>query len=86
MWQREAMWLNFKPKQHKCAVRAFMGHVNTVSGLTMEETAGKQSDDLKQDYIVIPGQRWLDGICVAPGVVRQFVAMPRMYLTCGSET
>jgi len=80
MWQREAMWLNFKPKQHKCAVRVFMGHVNAITGQTLEESANKEDDSRKQDYIVIPGQRWLDGICVAPGVVRQFVAMPRMFL------
>jgi len=30
----------------------------------------------KQDYIVSPGQLWLDGIAIKPGVVRQFVAMP----------
>ncbi|CAI9632777.1 unnamed protein product [Alternaria burnsii] len=76
MWQREAMWLNFKPKQHKWAVHVFMGHVNTISGRTIEETANKEVEDQQQDYIVIPGQPWLDGICVAPGVVRQFVAMP----------
>ncbi|KAB2109215.1 hypothetical protein AG0111_0g3523 [Alternaria gaisen] len=76
MWQREAMWLNFEPKQHNWAVRVFMGHVNTISGRTMEETANKEVEDQKQDYIVLPGQQWLDGICVAPGVVRQFVAMP----------
>ncbi|CAN9298580.1 unnamed protein product [Alternaria alternata] len=76
MWQREAMWLNFEPKQHKWAVRVFMGHVNTISGHTIEETADKEVEDQQQDYIVIPGQPWLDGICVAPGVVRQFVAMP----------
>ncbi|KAI4932414.1 hypothetical protein J4E85_002812 [Alternaria conjuncta] len=76
MWQREAMWLNFEPTIRKCAVRIFMGHVNVISGLTMEETANYENDELEQDYIVIPGQRWLDGICVAPGVVRQFVPMP----------
>jgi hypothetical protein len=79
MWQREAMWLNFKSKQRKCAVRVFMGHVNAISGLTMEETAEQKGDNRKQDYVVIPGQLWLDGICVAPGVVRQFVAMPRKF-------
>jgi len=77
MWQREAMWISFTPTKHKCAVRVFMGHVNTVSGLTMGETADQKCDEREQDYIVIPGQQWLDGICVAPGVVRQFVAMPR---------
>ncbi|KAI4919452.1 hypothetical protein J4E90_001586 [Alternaria incomplexa] len=76
MWQREAMWLNFEPTKRKCAVRIFMGHVNAISGLTMEETTNNESEELEQDYIVIPGQRWLDGICVAPGIVRQFVAMP----------
>jgi len=79
MWQREAMWLNFEPMIRKCAVRIFMGHVNAISGLTMEETTNDGNDELEQDYIVIPGQRWLDGICVAPGVVRQFVAMPRTF-------
>ncbi|KLU90642.1 hypothetical protein MAPG_10494 [Magnaporthiopsis poae ATCC 64411] len=28
----------------------------------------------KQDYVVVPPQRWLDGIATKPGVVRQFVA------------
>ena len=82
MWQREAMWLNFEPTLPRCAVRVFMGHVNTISGLTMEDTASNKDDNQTQDYIVIPGQRWLDGICVAPGVVRQFVAMPRTCLPC----
>lgn len=80
MWQREAMWLNFEPKQHKWAVRVFMGHVNTISGRTLEETANKEVEDQQQDYIVLPGQKWLDGICVAPGVVCQFIAMPRTSL------
>jgi hypothetical protein len=29
-----------------------------------------------QDYIVVPGQRWLDGIADSNGTVRQFVATP----------
>ena len=29
-----------------------------------------------QDYAVLPEQPWLDGYCVAKGIVRQFVAMP----------
>lgn len=78
MWQREAMWLNFHAKSHMCVVRVFIGHVNVVSGLTMEETCDKKLDEGEQDYIVLPDQQWLDGICIAPGIVRQFVAMPRM--------
>jgi hypothetical protein len=29
-----------------------------------------------QDYMIVPGQKWLDGVAVAPGKVKQFVAMP----------
>ncbi|KAF2865627.1 integral membrane protein [Massariosphaeria phaeospora] len=29
-----------------------------------------------QDYIVVPGQHWLDGIAGSDGTVRQFIAMP----------
>lgn len=29
-----------------------------------------------QDYVIVPGQLWLDGIAVSPGEVRQFVAKP----------
>ncbi|EOA92167.1 uncharacterized protein SETTUDRAFT_134260 [Exserohilum turcica Et28A] len=76
MWQREAMWVNFEQGRYKYAVRVFMGHVNAVSGRQMKEGPETQDGVDAQDYIVVPGQDWLDGICVAPGVVRQFVAMP----------
>lgn len=42
----------------------------------MGESKDGTSDGPAQDYIVVPGQKWLDGICVAPGIVRQFVVMP----------
>jgi hypothetical protein len=29
-----------------------------------------------QDYIVVPGQQWLDGVADSNGTVRQFVATP----------
>ena len=29
-----------------------------------------------QNYVVVPGQPWLDGYCVEKGIIRQFVAMP----------
>lgn len=85
MWQREAMWINFEvgndQRPTKYAIRVFLGRVNAVSGLLMDEDQrNTDSPDQKQDYVVVPGQRWLDGICVAPGVVRQFVAMPCMAL------
>ncbi|KAF8540479.1 hypothetical protein BDD12DRAFT_804492 [Trichophaea hybrida] len=70
MWQREAMWIQFKSLAKSFAVRVNVGKVNVISGLTLDEKA------VKQDYVVIPGQPWLDGIAIEPGVVRQFVAMP----------
>ncbi len=79
MWQREAMWMGFSVKTHSIyALRIFVGRINAVSGLLMGEELPYINDmEMKQDYIVVPQQRWVDGICVAPGVVRQFVAMPR---------
>jgi hypothetical protein len=85
MWQREAMWINFEENAgcwaNRYAVRVFVGRVNAISGLPMDEglTLGEENSP-EQDYMVIPGQMWLDGICVAPGIVRQFVAMPCTYL------
>lgn len=81
MWQREALWIDFESRKErssqnvKYAVRVFVGKVNAVSGLLMDEQS-PEGEEKHQDYVIIPGQEWLDGICVAPGVVRQFVAMP----------
>lgn len=86
MWQREALWIGLgRPKPSPdsdsdgseiylatYAIRVYVGQINAITGRNMNEidTQGKQ------DYLVFPGQTWIDGICVAPGVVRQFVAMP----------
>ncbi len=72
MWQREAMWLQFKNKtqERKYAIRINLGKINAVSGLRITEVSKKQ------DYVVVPGQPWLDGIAIGPGAVRQFIAMP----------
>jgi hypothetical protein len=29
-----------------------------------------------QDYVIVPGQQWLDGIADFNGIVRQFIAIP----------
>ncbi|KAF3915745.1 hypothetical protein ABW20_dc0100463 [Dactylellina cionopaga] len=60
------------------------GGINVVSGepenentaTTLRRRALVAKGDLIQDYVVVPGQRWLDGIAVAGGKVRQFVAAP----------
>ena len=66
------MWFQFKnvSRNSKYAIRINVGNINAISGLSIQEVA------TRQDYVVVPGQPWLDGIAVEPGIVRQFVAMP----------
>lgn len=78
IWQAEAMWLNFTNRgpsydiDFPVAVKIAAGKINAVSGEAW--TNGLLSS--QQDYLVSPSQPWLDGFAVAPGVIRQFVAMP----------
>jgi hypothetical protein len=73
MYQSEALWLNFSsPARYPFAVKVATGKINAVTG-------DSWSDGLRaapQDYLVAPGQPWLDGYCAEKGVIRQFVAMP----------
>ena len=46
--------------------------INAVSGEEWREGAHRDP----QDYVVVPGQPWLDGYCVKKGEIAQFVAMP----------
>ncbi|KAM6493413.1 hypothetical protein JOM56_011547 [Amanita muscaria] len=73
MYQCEAMWMSFK-SDNPVAVKVSVGGVNALTGLPQNE-----SKNGVQDYLPVGGNRgqlWLDGISVAPGIVRQFVAMP----------
>ena len=73
--QAEALWINFPTNfglRYPCAVKVATGKVCAVSGEPWEE--GLTRDP--QNYVVVPGQPWLDGYCVAKGTIRQFVAMP----------
>jgi hypothetical protein len=74
MRQAEAMWVNFVGPRHgyPFAVKVAAGKINAVTGETW--TNGLNSDP--QDYMVVPGQPWLDGYCVEKGTIRQFVAAP----------
>ncbi|MFN0178399.1 MAG: hypothetical protein ACKVZ0_06330 [Gemmatimonadales bacterium] len=71
MHQAEAMWLRFEGS-YPFAVKVAAGKINAVTG---EPWRGGLHRD-PQDYLVRPGQPWLDGYCVEKGVIRQFVAMP----------
>ncbi|KAE9369834.1 bacterial integral membrane protein-like protein-like protein [Stipitochalara longipes BDJ] len=82
IYQREAMWINFRGP-HPFAVTVFVGGVNAVSGETKSAQVSDDGTDDKesgkatkprQDYVVPPYQRWLDGILKADSKVSQFVA------------
>jgi hypothetical protein len=76
MYQAEALWIDlhgaFWGNSYPCAVKVAAGKINAVSGKAWSDGLS----DNPQDYIVTPGQRWLDGFNVSEGLIRQFVAMP----------
>jgi hypothetical protein len=78
IWQAEALWLNFSTERSfsgpdfPVAIKVAAGKINAVSGEPWQ--AGLRARP--QDYMVAPGQPWLDGYSIGEGVVRQFVAMP----------
>src|SRR5580765_1747087 len=79
MWQAEALWVNFsseyipsRPSSYPFAIKVATGKVNAVSGELWKGGLSRNP----QDYLVVPGQPWLDGYCVEKGIIRQFVAMP----------
>lgn len=80
MWQREAMWLQFKAHRRPFACKVAAGKINAVSGKEwVKELAPSDpsnSGDPRQDYLVAPPQPWLDGFNAGGGIIRQFVAMP----------
>ena len=71
MYQAEAMWLSFTGS-YPMAVKVAAGKINALTGEGWTNDLQAQP----QDYLVVPDQPWLDGFCVAEGLVRQFVAMP----------
>ena len=71
MHQSEAMWLSFSAS-YPMAIKVAAGKINAITG---DAWVNKLHGE-PQDYLVVPGQPWLDGFCVAKGTIRQFVAMP----------
>ena len=72
MHQAEAMWINFDCRGYPFAVKIATGKTCALTG---DGWMNHLNTD-PQDYAVLPAQPWLDGYCVAQGIVRQFVAMP----------
>ncbi len=71
MYQAEAMWVNFE-SDYPFAIKVAAGKINAVTGDIWDDAL----HGAPQDYLVLPEQPWLDGFCVAEGMIRQFVAMP----------
>ncbi len=88
MYQSEALWLNFGSTvlwgqlddhdgewvfaPYPFALKVAAGKIDAVTGKSWSDGLSERH----QDYLVLPGQPWLDGFCVSEGVIRQFVAMP----------
>jgi hypothetical protein len=75
LYQAEAMWISFggrASRGYPCAIKIAAGKINAVSGKPWKP----ELDASERDYVVVPGQPWLDGFCIAKDVIRQFVAMP----------
>lgn len=76
------MWIKFSAKE-PFALKIYVGGVNAISGVPIKEKPEAMmkrlqlSDKVKQDYVVLPDQPWLDGIASDDGRIRQFVAMPK---------
>jgi hypothetical protein len=73
LYQREALFLQFDgPGWHPTIAKICVGKINAITGKPYSEELSKN----QQDYIVMPNQKWLDGICSGEDLVKQFVAMP----------
>jgi len=73
MFQSEALWLNFQSDTgYPFLLKVAAGMIDAVTGGKWDNTPHPDP----QDYLVVPGQPWLDGFCVEKGVIRQFVAAP----------
>ena len=78
MYQSEALWIDFYATNYPFAIKVAAGKINAVTGDSWDDglAVKSQGDDVLQDYVVVPGQPWLDGFSVGKGEIRQFVAMP----------
>ena len=81
MYQREAMWMSFTASQN-VAIKVASGKINAVSGeawnieLQPPKKNDKGEEESPQDYMISPGQPWLDGFNAGKEQIKQFVAMP----------
>ncbi|MEZ5277104.1 MAG: hypothetical protein R3F07_12045 [Opitutaceae bacterium] len=79
IYQSEALWIRFEGSfvrdhdtEYPFAIQIGTGKVCAVTGEPWTDTLLRNT----QNYLVVPGQPWLDGYCVEEGIIRQFVAAP----------
>lgn len=73
LYQREALFIQFDGEEWFPAIaKVCVGEINAITGKSYSEKLSSHS----QDYVVVPKQKWLDGINSGNGKVKQFVAMP----------
>ena len=62
----EAVWLSLRAEE-PTALQLLVDGRNALSGTTTSQGLGRHP----QDYVVVPDQRWLDGMQVAEGTAEQ---------------
>jgi len=73
LYQREALYIQFEGEEWCPTIaKVCVGQINAITGKSYSEKLSGHS----QDYVVVPKQKWLDGINSGDGTVKQFVAMP----------
>jgi hypothetical protein len=76
LYQSEALYIRFSSErvagqgQYPFAIKVAAGKISAITG---EEWKPNLT---AKDYVVTPGQPWLDGYAVAKGQIRQFIAAP----------
>ena len=79
LYQREAMWINFHGDYYRpYAIKVGAGNIDALTGKIWDDDleARRRLSAKKQNYLVVPTQRWLDGFKAGRGFIKQFVAMP----------
>jgi hypothetical protein len=77
MYQSEAMWLQFNSDHISDRGAAYPFAIRIATGKRSVVTGDEWTDSLKEgDYVVNPGQPWIDGYVITDGVIRQFIAAP----------
>ena len=66
MYQAEAMWLHFRTA-YPMAVKVAAGKIDALTG----EGWTNELSARRQNYLVVPGQPWLDGFSVGRGLIPQ---------------